>query len=162
MTANDELEQLSKIFKSSKAVFTITSTRDDNRVEFDLQTQYDPNTELNLDQDPVLQLLAYTHRESFSKEKQCMVGRTDPRVAYNKIEQEIRDFHLLKSPLKQPGQSTLGKWIRNSFPGNHSEHSIGVIHLYRYIKEHWNESKDGPNVQNAMAILELMMEKYEK
>lgn len=160
--ARSELQDLARVFKVSKPVFTLRLANEDTRVCSQLKEKYDPFVDARLDPDPVVMILAGNYRENYVKSSRKMVANINIDETYSSIMRKIIEFYHIKSPLKSPGNSHLAKWLRSVQNRINEPYSKPVLNLYRYMHSIQHKPKNDPNVLNVLAILQLMMEKYER
>jgi hypothetical protein len=160
------LEEVAKLFGVSKAVFKGKFIQGDTSIDFSLRDKYWPDA--SQFKDPIAKLLAKAYDERFDTVQRKFVHHFSFEQIYKKIVDDIRKFYVDHSPLKNPKQSTLYKWL-DLHDNNRYSHpaSEGFIALYRYIHGNSGIGTVGGNapinttVENVLAILELMKEKYE-
>ena len=150
-----ELDEIVETFGVSEPVFKIVATAY-GELEFKVKNEYTPP----VGDEPVSTLLATYYRESLDKYNRCFEKAVNVEGAYSNITSTIRQFALNASPLKNPKQSKLYKWLCSRDITHKNPSAPGFIMLYRYIITH-NIGTTGPHAKNVIAILELMREKYE-
>jgi hypothetical protein len=154
----NELEAIAATFGTSDPVFTVTVDRDS--LGFDVLNKYTPPKT----GEPVHDLLVDKWREGLDKRKRRYEAYTDIEGAYRTMVSIVHKVALNSSPLKNPKQSRLFKWLDDHQTRYNDSLSVGYIALYRYIidkgiKE--NRDNTNPHAKNVIAILELIREKYE-
>jgi len=162
MTAHQELCEISAAFKVCEPEFKIKLSNDNKRITIEVEGSHDPASDIVGNTDPVVLILATLYRERFDTDVLKMKAYVNVEEAFAKILRSVTDFYYTTSPLKQPGNSHLGKWLRNMQGEYHYEFSTGFLSLYRYIHSMSYTSKKDPNVLNVHEILQLMMEKYDR
>jgi hypothetical protein len=154
----NELDKIASTFGQSEPVFVITSEDSSHsELRFTVKNKYEPS----LTDDPLYNLIAGTFSEYLDKGRKRFEGSVSTDRAYASLIQYIRATILNYSPLKNPKQSKLYKWLGEYNPA-YKDSSEGFIALYRYIvnsgigdtRDHTN-----PHAKNVIAILELMKEK---
>jgi hypothetical protein len=156
------LENIAATFGVSEPIFKAELMYNGDQVEFSLKNPYRPNVQELLD--PVAKILAHEYRESLDRRNKCFKHEISFESAYGRISNKMIEFYVEFSPLKNPKQSKLYKWLctvngRYNHPSNE-----GFIALFRYIHGHKLSmigNKDNGHVKNVLAILEMMKEKYE-
>ena len=154
-----ELDKIADSFGVSVPVFKITLDGSGD-LRFDLKNKYQvPDSE-----DPVYKLVAETYNESLNKNKRRFERSHDCARAFGGMMSTIRQVTINASPLKNPKQTRLYKWLSEYNSVYHNPSSVGFIALYRYIMNNGiEETRDNtnPHAKNVLAVLELMREKYE-
>lgn len=161
----DTLLEIQSKFGRSKPVFTGKLDSSGYGVEFTCAESYDPQT-ADLDHsDPVVQLMVEGYSERFDKQDFFQVYDNKETIARRMFD-SIRQAFKQASPLKNPVQSKLYKWL--DFNNMNSLHRReGIISLYRYVFAtsgddfRFKDGSDNPHAKNLVAILEKMKEKYE-
>lgn len=154
------LKEVTKQFGVSKAVFIATVDENDSHISFDLKETYKPQPG-HFD-DPIAKLLASKYQETFDKTLKKFVHSFNYEHIYKDIMKDITLFYVEHTDLKNPKQSRLYKWLALAYT-NEMKHpaSEGFIALYRYIHGQGGIGDNDMTVENVLAILELMKEKYE-
>lgn len=147
------LEEMAKQFSVSEPVFTADLTYSGTCIDFRVKDPYKPN-QLVLE-DPIAKLIAKRYQETLRGD--CFVQVTHIQSVYNDIIDGIIHFYEMRAPLKNPTQSRLYKWLRSMEDRYNHPSAVGFIGLYRYI----TRPMTADDVQNVLAILEMMREKYE-
>jgi len=154
-----ELDDIAAKFGTSEPVFKV-SLDSSGKLRFEVKNEYKPQES----DDPVYTLIASTFSEHLDKHSKRFEARVDIERAYANIINHIRQVVVNASPLKNPKQSKLYKWLCERDPVYHNPSSAGFIALYRYVVANGiEEIRDdtNPHAKNVIAILELMREKYE-
>jgi hypothetical protein len=154
------LKEVANQFGVSKAVFKAAFEEGNTHIEFELKEQYRPQPG-HFD-DPIAKLLASKYQETFDKTLKRFVHNFSFENIYKDIMKDITLFYIEHTDLKNPKQSRLYKWLDLSYT-NQMKHpaSEGFIALYRYIHGNGGIGRNNMTVENVLAILELMREKYE-
>lgn len=155
-----ELDDMAATFGVSEPVFTISVHSGSGDLQFDVKNEYRPAESM----DPVYNLMAGTYSERLAKEQRRFEANVDTNMVYDRIVDTIRRVVVNASPLKNPRQSKLYKWLCERDPMYNNPSTVGFIALYRYIiAEHLQDAVDSenPHAKNVLAVLELMREKYE-
>jgi sulfur relay (sulfurtransferase) DsrC/TusE family protein len=153
-------------FGCSEPVFDAQLSDDQNEVVFVVRNKYKPN-DVGVT-DPVEQMMIRCYREEFSRSDRRFVKTDYIANVHHEIVKQLREFYAIYSPLKNPSQSRLYRWLYREVDVYNSSLLDGLVYLYRYIKSNENENgrfdggKENPHVKNALAILEKMKEKYAK
>jgi hypothetical protein len=156
------LEEVAKQFGTSEPIFVATfSGGDAEEINFELKNEYRPQP--GLFQDPIAKLLASKYQERFDQKLKKFVHYFEFKSIYKtNIVGNIQKFYLEHTDLKNPKQSRLYKWLDTMDNQYNHPASEGFIGLYRYIVDSGGADKCGnASIQNVLAILELMKEKYE-
>jgi len=154
------LKEVAKQFDVSKPLFVAIVDEDDGSIQFQLKEVYRPNPKAFAD--PIAKLLCHKYQETFDKDLKRFVHSFNFEYAYKDIMKDITLFYIEHTNLKNPKQSRLYKWLDLSYT-NDMRHpaSEGFIALYRYIHGNGGIGSNDMTVENVLAILELMKEKYE-
>jgi hypothetical protein len=165
-----ELETIAATFQPSEPVFVAQYSVYDPQ-EIDFQVKFDRFSLINHDNDAdvITTILAKYCRESYDHEVKCFISAIDLNAAYADIFYKVMVFYTLNSPLKNPKQTKLYKWLRSMstlHEGYKYPLSVAIIGLLRYIhkdKELTYNSKtpSHPRAKSVIATLELIREKYE-
>lgn len=160
------LIEIAKVYKQSEPVFKVELKYGGDELRFVVKDQYLPTDE-NPGADPILDLLAGEWTENLDKQNRVFRNNVNTERAYYRMMGAIRDFMLIASPLKNPKQSKLYQWLyKQQDMAYNSPSCVGFIALYRYLmREEISRSSainSDPHVKNAMMILELMREKYDR
>jgi hypothetical protein len=89
-------------------------------------------------------------------------------AAAQDIHNNLRNFLVNASPLKNPQQSKLYKWFVDRSTMETLAWREGMIALYRYLHQHvdsrfrFDGGSDNQHAKNYIIILEKMKEKYEQ
>ena len=148
-------------FGVSKPIYTGNLDSDGTSIRFELKDQYDPSTELKDEgEDPIKSIIAKLYRESYSRSKRKFEHSFTPDDALNIILGDITKTYKEISPLKNPKQSRLFKWLHSVPRGiTNNPSTEGFIGLFRYIRA-TKLTKGDSHAANVLAILEMMREKY--
>ena len=161
---NQQLLDIADKFGTSEPVFKIYIEDDGSRLEFYLKNTYKPDV-TNSD-DPVEHVVANHYRENYNYNTRSFHKEVHLDAARAIMFTSVYNFFLAFSKFKNPKQSNLGRWLAVEYNSHYQIDGVhdGIIALYRYIKNNRLElkTKDDPSVQNVMAILEMMRQKYEK
>jgi hypothetical protein len=154
------LEEVTKQFGTSEPVFVGKLAHKNSTIDFQLKHKYYPDA--NNYTDPVAQLLASHFSEYFDRSLKRFVHSFQFNQIYEIITDSVKEFYTEHAKLKNPRQSILYKWLVTMDNKHNHPASEGFIGLYRYIHTNAGEfCEDDTVIQNAIAILELMKEKYE-
>lgn len=161
-----ELERIAETFSVSKPVFVSTLKWDDDTLEFELKDRHNPIDEN--ESDPVRALLAQHWSEVLDRRTLKYTPTVDVEKAFFELKRVVETFYLQNSPLKNPKQTKLYKWLScNDLHVAGYKHPTveGFIALFRYMHSEGLQNarslSDDARVKNIIAILELMREKYE-
>ncbi len=84
----------------------------------------------------------------------------------SEIRSSIAKFIEKNSEMKSPRQSKLYRWAYRNMPSSgHQEFNDTLIMVYKYLRSFCNNDMRGNNVEhinNGLALLEAIMEKYEQ
>jgi hypothetical protein len=155
------LKDIASQLRVSEPILTAKVT--DEGVFFCLKEKYDPTT-IEFD-DPMLKFIARHYHETLRLEKRCLVQTTNLDAVYFELIHYFSCLYADLTPLKNPQQSKVFKLLqqlKESQPlrENDDERMCeGLIELYRYI---YPNRQLKTHCDNTLAILELMMEKYEE
>lgn len=165
----DTLLEIFDKLGQSKAVF-VGKRNSSGDIEFETQAQYSPHDE-DIERDAVSELILDNYTEHFDKHmgrfvKQSACINNATRHMYS----AIKKAYINASPLKNPQQSKLWKWMDCDNMSRTLERREGLIALYRYVVGSVSDTRDfrfdgGPDnvhAKNLVAILEKMKEKYER
>jgi len=154
-----ELNDIASTLGTSEPIFKITAERD-GQLNFKVKQQYVPTKT----GDPVQALIVEAWRESLDVYTKRFEKHINIESAYSTIVDTVQKVFVNCSPLKNPKQSTLYKWLNGMPLRYNGPLSPGFIALYRYIVNcniQGTGNKNNPHAKNVIAILELMKEKYE-
>jgi hypothetical protein len=157
-----ELKDIAASFGSSEPVFEI-KINIHGELEFILKNKYVPHKS----DDPIQNLVVDLWRETLNKAEGRFESYVNIDYVYADILHLIQDVLQNISPLKNPKQSILYKWLQERHcdsAGYNGPLSVGFIALYRYII--WNgisgtRDTENPHAKNVLTVLELMREKHE-
>lgn len=161
----DTLREAFDKLGNSKAVFI--GRKGEGGIHFDLKERYDPRLE---EGDVVANLVAANYSEHFDKhngrfEKQEACMENAARAMYVGIKKAF----VNASPLKNPEQSKLYRWMEYDKIAGSLARREGMISLFRYVQANtdgeqfrFNGGSDNIHAKNLVAILEKMKEKYEQ
>lgn len=114
--------------------------------------------------DAITALAKQCSSEGYNTLDRTFRNTTTPNVMYTLLITEVFGFFVNKSPLKNPRQSHMYRWLAGlrGLGYNHRT-SEGMLALYQYIYDNKLSSvhRGDARVKNVLAILELMKEKYE-
>ena len=158
------LEDRAKIFRVSEPIFKLKVSEDGTYLEFTLEDQYDPNSDVDTD-DLIMRLLASAYSERLDRKS----GEFHKEVDYNRVFvtawNSVTQIIVNASPLKNPKQTKLYKYFNGRDPIYNNPDSSAILALYEYmIDKGITNSRDNTNshVKNVLAVLELLREKYER
>jgi len=157
----NELDAIAASFGVSEPVFKISLSSRGGDLIFDLKNTYQPPDS----DDPVYKLIVLTRNETLNKDKRRFESCNNSSSAYASIINTIRRVIVNTSPLKNPMQTKLYKWLCKHGYGYHNSQFAGFIALYRYVMNNGiQDTRDNtnPHAKNVLAILELMREKHER
>jgi hypothetical protein len=158
------LEELTKDFKVSRPIFRLTRERDGGKIDVsDPVYQYRPEPEQgNL----LSELVCEHYREAFNIQRgefSC-----DPYDIANRAMEEIRNsipkFLEKNLEMKAPRQSKIYKWFAYEKPNDYYFNDVLVM-VYKYLRSFSDSDMRANNLEhanNAVALLEAIMEKYGK
>lgn len=158
-----QLIDLTKDFKSSRPIFRLTKEEYGSRISAELFEKYEPTPE----EGNVLSELVCSHyNESFdSVGRQFVVNTEDiAHKAMSTIRHSMNKFLEKNLEMRNPRQSKAYRWYYRNLPNN-SEFNDVMIMMYKYMRSFCNEDMKASNVEhinNAIALLEAIMEKYEQ
>jgi len=116
--------------------------------------------------DPLSELVCENYREHFDvKGGVFQIDRNE--IAHRSMQQirgNIAEFIEKNQEMRNPRQSKLYRWAYRNMP-NHSELNDVLVMVYKYLRSFSNsdmKARDMNHVNNAIAILEAIMEKYEQ
>lgn len=157
------LKDIAETFSVSKPVFTAELDPDGTQVNFiveRVQVPFCPEEQVVTD--PVIRLVGSRFSQRFETNTRRFVVDIHLPSVYSDIMDTIAEFYRNSSPLKNPTQSRLFKWLKSISPQQYyAPPSEGFIALYRYIENEGAHGCDADVVRNVLAILEMMREKYE-
>jgi hypothetical protein len=153
-------------FGNSEPIFRVNVDDHGDAVRFTPKTKYTPSSDGVTDPVEIHMIRAY--QESFDRDaRRFEKDDIRPRV-WSEMADFITLFYLNNSPLKNPKQSKLYKFLK-ILEGryNHESYADGVVSLYRYIKQNANTvsrryNPDNVHAKNVLLILEKMKEAYER
>jgi hypothetical protein len=155
----NELTAIAMTFGVSEPVFTIRPSG--RELEFTVKNQY----QIPPSEDPVYNAVKHHCSERLNVGSRCFFSNVDVRYVWNGMVKTIRETFSNTSPLKNPKQSKLYKWLQDTDAlYNNASCQVGFISLYRYVINNGVDgSRDHENqhAKNLIAILELMKEKHE-
>lgn len=143
-------------FGVSKPIYCGNISRDGDEVSFRLKKEYVPTNPCPTD--PIGDLVAKSYTENLHHDRAKFIQTTHLPSVYKDIMTCFLEFFEDRAPLKNPRQSKVYKWLKTMQNGYNHPSGEGFIALYRYL------NKPNPvdaDLQNVLAILELMREKYE-
>lgn len=162
---SDTLKEIHNKFGHSKAIFRKTHN-DGKSITFECSGKYDPKS-ADLDHsDPAVKMMVECYSEYFDKQSLYEALDNSGRVLQNMFF-AIKEAFLYASPLKNPQQSKLYKWLEFGTI-NHPNNREGIVALYRYMAKNTDSSRrfeggpNNPHAKNLVAILEKLKEKYER
>lgn len=142
------LDEIAKKFNTTKPIFRV-------KIEDDGSLRFYPKEKFSLSaadfEDPVDKLLTYYLSEHFKDGK--FVVHLESSGAYRELIENILTHYERESPLRNPTQSRLYKWVISVRADHDHPAGEGFIKLYRYMHSMPSST--------FIAILELMREKYE-
>lgn len=154
------LEDVMSKFPTSKAIFTGQIDNDGFRVEFSLKEPYNPQTDAIVD--PIESTIARLYSERLNDSRRRMVHSVHLSSVYEDIVRDVMRLYEERSPLKNPTQSKVYKWMRDMKHDMHHPAAEGFIGIFRYMHTVDVKLLSNPDtMDNVLTILEMMMEKYE-
>ena len=160
------LQAIHESFGESEPIFKVDASNNRQCIRLDVLNPYTPTLINNKDPVENLMIEYYSERVSAACNKFEKVNTCD-RVYFSMIGC-IRSTFTRYSPLKNPRQSKMFKWLYKIENQYNTPYSDGLVMLYRYIKNNQNSGgrfdgdNNNPHVKNILAILERMKEKYEQ
>ena len=157
-------EEIASKFGVSKAIFGVgLDTNDSSRINIYVKNPYSPSIDIKADGDPLERLVASVYRERYDNVSMKFEHAFSGDDAYYTIISDMIKTYKEISPLKNPKQSKLFRWLHSvpkSITNNPS--AQGFIGLYRYIRTNRTHMRRGSeHASNVLAILEMMRHKYE-
>ena len=147
-------------------------------IEFDLKHEYDPKTKET--EDPLeIYIAENRYCENFSANLGIFRVTTNAYDISRDIEKSMLYIYEEYSPLKNPKQSKIYKWLRGlngyRYKSRNNAIDLLMIELFRYAATHatghhpsskirfqFKDEKNNPHVKNIIAILEKAREKYDR
>lgn len=158
-----QLVDLTKDFKTSRAIFRLTKDEDGSRIMAELDEQYEPTPE----EDNVLsELVCSNYNEAFDSSKgRFTINQNDiANRAMSTIKNSMTKFLEKNLEMRNPRQSKIYKWYYRSLP-NDNEFNDVMVMVYKYMRSFCGEDMKAVNMEhinNTVALLEAIMEKYEQ
>jgi hypothetical protein len=161
------LQAIQDKFGVSEPVFRGELSRDDTEISFNVLKDYAPSKEGVTDPVELLMIDGYGERFDardgvFKKDDRCI-------SVYRGLFGTLIKIYENNSPLKNPKQSKLSKWLYSACDKYNAEYAEGIISLYRYAHPFTNgtrnyrfENQYKQHADNVIAILEKMRDKYER
>lgn len=158
-----QLIDLTKDFKTSRPIFRLTKDEDGGRITAELQKQYKPTPE----EDNVLsELVCDNYNEAFdAKGCRFIINHNDIAIrAMSTIKNSMTKFLEKNLEMRNPRQSKIYRWYYRSLP-NDVEFNDVMVMVYKYMRSFCDEDMKAANIEhinNTIALLEAIMEKYEQ
>ena len=151
----------------SKPIFIGEIDTDGEGIRFKLMdsAKYEPSEEGITD--PVELEVINCFRESFDTSSKTFKKDENFRGVYLNIFSKLLKIYEHNSPLKNPIQSKLYKWLYSVSRRDEAPWSEGIIVLYRYAQPFCGahirfDEKNKQHAANVIAILEKIRDKYEQ
>jgi len=160
------LQDIQVKFGVSEPIFNVSLAKDKSEIRIEVQNQYKPPTE-NIT-DPVEKFMAERYEEHYDRRAKRWVKDDICQNTYRAMVEVVCDTYVTASPLKNPRQSNMYKWLRGDCRQYGHICNDGFIMLYRYIENNRNVAgrfdggRDNKCLKNLLGILEKMKEKYER
>lgn len=168
------MSSISSIFKPyrdalsvSRPIFKLSLVDGEIRANLDKSGQYVPPA---INDDPIAYLVNNSFEERFDKEtKRFILSSTDDSRYLSIIREKLIQFILKNAPFKNPRQSKIYRFLKNSYISDFNEtQQLFLVHVYKYMYAHVDINsviilnKTSPHLNNILAILEAFEEKYGK
>lgn len=162
-----EIQELVEFLKTSEPVFRLSPSTDGKEIEMSGPINYyDPHYDYALKDNPLWEVVAAHFSEHFDYrtgtyhlDKVSIADQTMQRIRYT-IAQFIEYNHRTKNPI----QTKLYKWVYNNMPDTLEFNNV-IVMVYKYLitfSDRNMKSHDQQQIDNAIALLEAIMEKYGK
>ena len=161
-----ELKALTKNFNTSRPVFRLTMERGDSTISANVDTpvyRYRPKPE---EGNYLSEMVCEEYRETFYLSEG--VFRIDTNDIAQKAMQGIRSsmtsFLEKNLEMRSPTQSKIYRWYYRNLP-NDSEFNDVLVMVYKYMRTFTDENMKAASIEhinNTLALLEAIMEKYEQ
>lgn len=161
-----KLVELTENFQISRPVFCLqldTSGRSIRANTSHPKYMYRPEP---ITGDPLSELVCQNYRESFDvREGLFTIDKFEiANKAMRQIRDSISEFLEKNLEMRNPRQSKLYRWAYRNMPDNHEFNDVLVM-VYKYLRSFSDSSmkaSDPNHINNGIAILEAIMEKYEQ
>lgn len=159
------LRQYTVDFKVSRPIFKLEITKDSIEGNKHIPIyQYVPKP---IDGDVLSELVCSNYRELFDEESKTFKINVDEIISNSMqdLKSKITQFVEVSLDMKSPRSSKLYKWVAYSMPNTESHNEV-LIMIYKYLLSFCSHSTmktyDKKHKENALALLEAIMEKYER
>ncbi len=159
-----ELIRIAETFGKSRPVFKLTMAKDEDTINANISRpiyKYMPKAE----QGNILSELVTDHyREQFNRDSlQFQVDEYEiAKNAMSEIRNSFPKFLEKHLGMKSPGQSKIYRWFDRSLP--HDDYfNDNLVLVYKYIRSFCDvdmHSTDTKHIENTLALLKAIMEKY--
>ncbi len=160
------LLEIAETFDVSRPVFRLSLERGETQISANTSHpvyRYRPEPE---EGNLLSELVCDNYNESFSADKGKFVINTHEIAerAMQDIRSSFTTFLEKNLEMRNPRQSKIYRWYYRNLPNN-SEFNDTLIMVYKYMRSFSDSSmkaSDINHINNAIALLEAIMEKYEE
>lgn len=162
-----QLLERTENFGTSRPVFRLTMDDDKRTISMNQRDPLEKYSPTPVEGDLLSELVCDYYTESFNiHQGEFAVDKYDvAQQAMNKIYNMLPSFLEKNMELKNPRQSKLYRWYYRSQPKQHEDYNDGIVMLYKYIRSFADDdmkASDTKHIKNAIAVMEAIMESYEK
>lgn len=161
-----KLIELTKDFKVSRPVFRLSLSSSGRNIEAETRDpihKYEPTP---IPGDHLSELVCKNYNESFDIKQGCFT--INKHEIANRAMEDIRNsvgkFIEKNLEMRNPRQSKLYRWTYRNMP-NSVEINDVLVMVYKYLRSFTDrnmKASDPNHVNNAIALLEAIMEKHEQ
>lgn len=160
-----ELLKQTENFKTSRPVFRLTLERGDSAISANTSSpvySYRPKPE---EGNMLSELVCGDYREQFnSSSNEFIIDKHEiAQRAMQTIRSSMTTFLEKNLEMRNPRQSKIYRWYYRNLP-NDSYFNDTLVMVYKYMRSFSDEDMKASNIEhinNAIALLEAIMEKYE-
>jgi hypothetical protein len=166
MIGKNLLEKRTENFRTSKPVFKINISSNEDEIRFELVDKYRPTP---IEGDVLSSLVCFNYEESFnpklSEESFKFSRNSIVAKSISQIRSELTTLIEKNLPMRNPRQSKLYRWAYRNMPNNDSIND-GLILIYQYIRPFCDsnmrisEVQNKPHLENTIALLDALREKH--
>lgn len=161
-----KLLDLTENFTVSRPVFNLQLDKNGRNISASVSNpvyKYRPTPEAN---NPLSELVCENYKETFNiREGIFTIDKHDiSSRAMSSIRNSIPQFIEKNLEMRNPRQSKLYRWAYRNMP-NSSELNDVLIMVYKYLRSFCDsemKASDLNHINNSIALLEAIMEKYEQ
>lgn len=162
-----KLREFTENFTVSRPVFHLQLDDNGRNIRASISSpKYKYRPTLNKDSDPLYRLVCEHYNEHFDVEQGAFT--LDKNDIANRAMQQIRNsiaYFIEKNlEMRNPRQSKLYRWAYRNMP-NGSDFNDVLVMVYKYLRSFSDpdmKANETNHINNGIAILEAIMEKYEQ